>query len=643
MKFGLIITFCLSLTSFFLPEESNAQSISGTVNRYFKVTHYKASYNGLRVQNVSGLNVGDRVMIIQMKGATTSTTNNSTFGDITNSPAMKGAGLYEMATIAAFINDTLLFKSILVNTYDFTQSVQLVYVPRFTNVTVSGTLTASPWDSTTGTGGIIAIEATGTITLNANIDASGTGFKGGVLVNSTSCSFFQTPSGFSYSLPSSQNINLTGAYKGEGINRTSITYNAGKGKQSNGGGGGNNHNTGGGGGGNYEVGGRGGNQTTSSSCNGTNYGIGGAALKTYGYSLTNNRLFLGGGGGAGQQNNNEGTPGGNGGGIIYIKCNELIGNGYSITANGTQGINTILGSNEANGDGGGGGGAGGDVLLNVPTYTTSLIVEAKGADGSKVGFQNFCSGPGGGGGGGVVWSKIVLPANVTSSAAGGASGIVKIIPGYNPVCRGLPNGATRGLNGVVQPGFIPVEGAVKFESDILKSVNITAWYGKRLYNAVELKWKVEDASSVAEILLEKKTANGSFKVIRLYTQINDGFQTYTDQSNEFPAIYRLKVLSKTGKAEYTNQLFFDRIKVQRLNMYPNPVADDLNIQLPGSTTGKVFISVFDYTGKQVMQKEMVLSGSQSTILLKLTSLSAGMYTIQLNKKDELFIGKIIKQ
>ncbi|MBP6686377.1 MAG: T9SS type A sorting domain-containing protein [Lacibacter sp.] len=648
MKLGQFILICLSLTAFFTPQKSEGQSISGTVNSYFKITHYIPSYNALRVQNISGLTTGDRVLIIQMKGATiNTTTNSSSFGNLTNAPTLGGAGMYEFATICGLLNDTIVFEREFINTYDFDESVQMVHVPVYTNVTINGTLTAAPWDASTGLGGVIAIEATGTITLNADINANGTGYSGGSLLEFPNCSFFTTSSLFAYSLPAVLNNNANGAYKGEGINTTIAALEGGKGKQANGGGGGNNHNTGGGGGSNFGTGGGGGNYigTGSFPCNGTNTGIGGLSLSTYGYSISTNRVFMGGGGGSGHANNPEGTPGGNGGGIVFIKCAELIGNNRTISANGSQGINSALVPNpinESRGDGGGGGGGGGTVLLNVATYTTSLNLSAIGANGNDAGFQVQCPGPGGGGGGGVIWASSVLPGTVATNVSGGANGIVKMSATHDPACEGLPNGATSGTNGTVANDFEIVEGDVFNCTTVLSIESLKEWYGKRLNDGVQLNWKLEQTDFIQEIRLQKKNTDGVFITLNSYQQPAAGFYEYVDESNELSVVYRLQLQLKNGKKLYSNQLLFDRQKVKRLNVYPNPVTDQLRIELPGSAKGKTMLKIFDYSGKLVLQQQLFQS-NQSFINLNVEQLPAGTYVIHLYLKDELYAAKLVKK
>ena len=57
--------------------------------------------------------------------------------------------------------------------------VQLVKIPRYVSATVTGPLEAAVWDSASGKGGVLAVIASGTLTLNAPVSASAKGFKGG--------------------------------------------------------------------------------------------------------------------------------------------------------------------------------------------------------------------------------------------------------------------------------------------------------------------------------------------------------------------------------------------------------------------------------------------------------------------------------
>src|SRR5215211_6165028 len=90
-------------------------NISGIVNTYHKVIGINYTQSGLKLDNVSGLAINDRVMIIQMKGATVNTNvNSSSFGTVSS---MNQAGNYELATICAVRSDSVFLLQQLLRTY----------------------------------------------------------------------------------------------------------------------------------------------------------------------------------------------------------------------------------------------------------------------------------------------------------------------------------------------------------------------------------------------------------------------------------------------------------------------------------------------------------------------------------------------
>jgi len=320
--------------------QSQVSNISGVINDYAAVTAIPC-FSGaqLEVSSAAALSAGDKVLIIQMKGATIDETNSASFGTVTD---YGSAGLYEINEVASKSGNTISLTNSLENAYDTDGLVQVVRIPEYDQAQVTGTLTAQPWNGTTG--GVLIFFAN-TVDLSANITTEGQGFRGGQL-NSNNNS--ENLTDFYYS-----NTSGNGGEKGEGIAAYIVNKEAGKGPLASGGGGGNAHNNGGAGGGNYGAGGLGGvfeGQVDASR------GLGGMALTN---PTTDNRIYLGGGSGAGHVNNDAGSPGVAGGGIIIIKANSISGNGFSINARGTNGIAA------SGNDGSGGGAAGGTILLEL--------------------------------------------------------------------------------------------------------------------------------------------------------------------------------------------------------------------------------------------------------------------------------------
>lgn len=391
------------------------QNISGTVNTYTNVTNI-AGLN-ITVGSAAGFVACDRVMIIQMKGATINTTNTATFGQITS---YNDAGNYEFANVASVAGNVITLTTPLTQTYTTTGAVQLIRVPVYTNPTIIGTITCPNWNGVTG--GVVVFESTGPVTFNANIDVSGRGFVGGAMI----------AGGFGCS-NANYATNLHGK-KGEGIAAAPAGMDAHRAPLANGGGGSSPGNCGAAGGGNFGAGGRGGNEYSGCGATGI-FGMGGYALTT-----VPTKAFMGGGGGGGFRDNGQPcAAGANGGGIVMINAPSIAGNGFSILANGSS--VTLLTRDE----GAGAGGAGGSVYLRVPTFTSALNVNVNGGAGGNIQntiFTTAAHGPGGGGGGGYTWvTSAAMPANLTVTSTGGNAGLIQHAGAWFNTTYSAANGA----------------------------------------------------------------------------------------------------------------------------------------------------------------------------------------------------------
>ncbi len=438
---------------------------SGTIiNSYYAGTA-SASVGATRIsvgtQRSGGatakISPGDLLLVIQMQGSTINATNTSNYG--AGAATYSGytstvAGTYEYVYAASGVNNGVVYlttplrKAYTVSAASGSAgqySFQVVRVPEYAslNIAASASITVAEWNGSTG--GIIAANVSGTMTLNGGtaITASSLGFRGGggrQLGGGT---------GTNTDAVTLSSTNLNGS-KGEGIAGTpkytrslanTLVDNGAEGYPNgsyaqgapgNAGGGGtdgdptyNDQNTGGGGGGNGGVGGRGGRAWNNPSQYG---GYGGAVFS----QAAANQLVLGGGGGAGTTNDGTGatgtagfsSSGGSGGGMIFLKVNAVSGTG-TIDASGAAGLSV-------DNDGGGGGGAGGSVYLyaNNTAGLANVTINAKGGNGGNAwasqpddGTPNNGNpehGPGGGGGGGVIYTNGTI--NAASSVAGGAGG-----------------------------------------------------------------------------------------------------------------------------------------------------------------------------------------------------------------------------
>ena len=476
------------------------------VNRYSPLTVAAlAGDTAVTVQSLAtlGVSTDDLVMIIQMQGAQIQTSDDEQYGTVQN---LQGAGLYELVRVRGV---DVAGSRVLLDTrcgglrsaYSVQGHAQVVRVPQVGNVTIApgASVVAPAWDGQRG--GVVALRASGVITVNGAIDVSGQGFRGGLGQSGLTIQTDESPDRSGYR---TTQLSL-GAAKGESIAGSAVEYamlsgGFGRGAPANGGGGGNGVKSGGGGGANRGIltsydghgvmdpnaigkaawsldpatislgklrtssgGGRGGYSGSSSDQDALTSGPGTAAWGSNqrrerggrgGHPIPTSpepRLFFGGGGGGGDSSGKTaapGTPGGSGGGLVFLWGSRLTGSGR-ISSLGLPGGSTTGPSHD---QAAGGGGGGGTLALLLPVVEGTLKLQAGGGLGGNhgAGVANDAAGPGGGGGGGLLILPKTLPILVVHDSPGGAAGTSLA----TAVSEFPVNGATRGGDGEEQV-FVP--------------------------------------------------------------------------------------------------------------------------------------------------------------------------------------------
>jgi len=321
------------------------------VNSYtFLQSSLSSGATVLSVDDSSAFSAGDEVLVIQMQDGA---------GGV--------GGTYEFATISGTGANSITLDSGLANDYvsgTFDQilsaATQIVSVPQYTSLTISGSgsLVAQPWNGFTG--GIIAFRANTRLDVVGTINASGQGFR-------------PNP------LRAGHNFATGNAFQGEsfeGIGVQSRLANEG------GGGGGLTASdpVGQGGGGGYGTSGDPGlGVTGGGGFDPSRAGLGG---NTYG-SADLSLLFLGSAGGNGgydtEVGNRHGGIGGPGGGIIAIFSQTVIVSGSILSKGQTDDGDTIGGLR-------GGGGSGGSILIDSLDLSINGKVSARGANSTFTPF-----------------------------------------------------------------------------------------------------------------------------------------------------------------------------------------------------------------------------------------------------------------
>ena len=601
----------ISISVFLLPLFS-----PGQINGYAKIVNISA--NTLTLSNVNqvydSISIGDRMLIIQMQGATISnSTNSSAFGDL---GSVNSAGLYEIVFVAGIGSGatTLTLTSSPVNTYDPGASLQLVTYPNFGNgYTVTTNVIALPWDGNVG--GVVAFSTEGNLLLQNNISADFQGFRGGIKAgqdggNCENNVWISTLGGNKY------------AGKGEGIYKVNNSEAAGKAMAVNGGGGGIVHNGGGGGGGNFTSGGNGYfGYAAAGYCSSTlsAAGNGGRSVPS-----NINRVFMGGGGGGGHENNGVGSSGGAGGGIIFLKADSIIVEGncfpYIISANGQN-------AGAVGNDGAGGGGAGGTIVLQVEGFRVEgscpLEITADGGHGGDV-SNSSSHGSGGGGGQGAIYVSVAdtFP-NILFRTSPGQGGDAN--NSGNPRAANGSGSSNAGVNIGAGNSVLPV-GIFSLSANLSNAQDALLQWGCGLNANVQDFEVINSVDGVEWIVVESSVFEDSGPKGHKYRSVH--YRPAKGQN-----YYQVKLRS-TQQVFLSNIVVLDVETDSTVGLYPNPADQFLILKCDNIMKDEPVI-IQDVLGTSLQLSIRQLS--QGMYKLDVSNLPAAAYCLKLRDHTIKFV------
>jgi Secretion system C-terminal sorting domain/Beta-propeller repeat len=135
-----------------------------------------------------------------------------------------------------------------------------------------------------------------------------------------------------------------------------------------------------------------------------------------------------------------------------------------------------------------------------------------------------------------------------------------------------------------------------------------------------------------------KAENGNSDVPLTYTAINN----YPVNGNNF---YRLQSVDVENKIATETQIVnLIRSTEAQINLYPNPVQDNVNIEIFVSKNQIVDVQLTDMIGKIVMHKKMNIVKGSNRLQLDLENSLRGFYTITIkNANSVMYIGKVIRR
>jgi Pregnancy-associated plasma protein-A/Secretion system C-terminal sorting domain len=185
-------------------------------------------------------------------------------------------------------------------------------------------------------------------------------------------------------------------------------------------------------------------------------------------------------------------------------------------------------------------------------------------------------------------------------------------------------------------------------------LTLTQFTAQQNSNNIVCKWETKQELDVANFEVERSIDGKQFNKIGTVSAqgntsaITAAFYKFTDESysnlKSNSLYYRLKMNDKNGKFSYSNVVFVKIGSKQTLQIFPNPVADFVNLQISNTSAiaTKTTVKIVDYLGRVVLSKNIVVATGNQTIEFATSNLTKGNYVMIVATDNEINTLKFLK-
>jgi hypothetical protein len=177
----------------------------------------------------------------------------------------------------------------------------------------------------------------------------------------------------------------------------------------------------------------------------------------------------------------------------------------------------------------------------------------------------------------------------------------------------------------------------------LKEFNVS-----RRGEQVGVKWVASNTAADSYYEVQRSTGQSTFETLARIRATGVGEFSYS-YSDAHPvkgnAIYRLKLIDPDDNTMYSQlaRLKWTQKDLFINNIYPTVARSGITVQLNSDRKYTTAIEVFDFTGKMVQKKQIVLTEGNMNYPVDVSNLRSGNYTLRILVDGEVLTGNFIRQ
>jgi trimeric autotransporter adhesin len=187
----------------------------------------------------------------------------------------------------------------------------------------------------------------------------------------------------------------------------------------------------------------------------------------------------------------------------------------------------------------------------------------------------------------------------------------------------------------------------RFNFAVALPVTLTKFNAQPKGSEVLVTWTTANELNSSHYVVEKSVDGRSFTAIGTvnasgYIISSVNYQLIDPSPLQGLNYYRLKQVDVDGKYAYSATVTVNFVATDVLNVYPNPVANTIEIRL-NSTSKDLVVQVTGLDGVLILQAKGDIKQINQQINQQLPRLKSGMYVLQLSNAGEKHVIKFIKE
>lgn len=165
-----------------------------------------------------------------------------------------------------------------------------------------------------------------------------------------------------------------------------------------------------------------------------------------------------------------------------------------------------------------------------------------------------------------------------------------------------------------------------------------------------IRWQLTDDKAWREFEVERAADNAvdnNFaSIAKVLATAGTTAYSYVDREKTAQAVtmYRIKAVTNTGNVHYSAMVTVRKAASQKVQMWPNPVLQQFNLQLNSSDFTVMQLRISSIAGKQLMQQQLNVTPGTTSFNIQLPQgMAAGYFLVEITAgKEQVLMAKMLK-